>query len=179
MASLSIMPDNNDFCYVLIPESDAVPTRISRTERYKFNGTAWGYEFTLGNVDAPAYRKFKNTWTTDDTLLKFCQDVAGDSDVIVGDLYLGSLTCSGLPTGMVNGEVAVQVNQGLSGKLLLLTVTSTNLAPYHWELSYYNNTLYGWRSFDLQGTAQADLAASISTMELDEESGDITIEYEA
>lgn len=41
--------DNNDYCYVEIPTSAETPTQIERVERYKFNGTAWGYEYTLNN----------------------------------------------------------------------------------------------------------------------------------
>ena len=35
--------DNNDYAFVLIPTSDATPTQIAKTERYKFNGTIWEY----------------------------------------------------------------------------------------------------------------------------------------
>ena len=41
--------DNNDYCYVQIPVADATPTEFSSVERYKFNGTEWGYEYTLNN----------------------------------------------------------------------------------------------------------------------------------
>lgn len=41
--------DNNDYCYVEIPTSAETPTQIERVERYKFNGTAWAYEYTLNN----------------------------------------------------------------------------------------------------------------------------------
>ena len=151
--------DNNDYCYVQVPVDDTTPTRIATTDRYKFNGTAWAYEYSLGDTDLAPYRQFKSGWHTDTTLLEFCQDIVADSEVLVGDLFLGQLSCTGLPAGMSNGEVAVQVNQGLSGKLLLLTITSTNLAPYHWEQSFYNDTLYGWNSFDANGAAATAVAA--------------------
>ena len=41
--------DNNDYAFVQIPTSDATPTEISIVDRYKFNGTAWAYEFSLNN----------------------------------------------------------------------------------------------------------------------------------
>lgn len=41
--------DNNDYCFVQIPTADATPTEISRIDRYKFNGTAWAYEYSLNN----------------------------------------------------------------------------------------------------------------------------------
>lgn len=41
--------DNNDYAFVLIPTSDATPTEIAAVERYKFNGTAWAFEYALNN----------------------------------------------------------------------------------------------------------------------------------
>lgn len=38
--------DNNDYCYVQVP-INSESSDIRRTERYKFNGTAWGYEYDL------------------------------------------------------------------------------------------------------------------------------------
>ena len=38
--------DNNDYAFVQVPVS-AESMDIRRTERYKFNGTAWGYEYDL------------------------------------------------------------------------------------------------------------------------------------
>jgi hypothetical protein len=41
--------DNNDYAFVQIPTSVDTPTEIRVTERYKFNGTAWAYEYDLNN----------------------------------------------------------------------------------------------------------------------------------
>jgi hypothetical protein len=41
--------DNNDYAFVQIPTSVDTPTEIRVTERYKFNGTAWSYEYDLNN----------------------------------------------------------------------------------------------------------------------------------
>jgi hypothetical protein len=49
MTALGITPDNNDYCYVQVPTSDATPTQIARVDRYKYNGTAWGFEYSLNN----------------------------------------------------------------------------------------------------------------------------------
>lgn len=45
LATAITTADNNDYCYVEIPTADATPTEIARTERYKFNGTVWAYEY--------------------------------------------------------------------------------------------------------------------------------------
>ena len=41
--------DNNDYAFVQIPTSLETPTEIRLTERYKFNGTAWAFEYDLNN----------------------------------------------------------------------------------------------------------------------------------
>ena len=104
-----------------------------------------------GDVTITTARPFNSSWRTNTTLTDFCSDVVSDSSVLIGNFYLGELRCSGLPDGMVNGEVRVDVlGESNNNKILLLTVTSTNLPPYHFELTYFNGTMYGWRSWVLQ-----------------------------
>ena len=49
MAALSIVVDNNDYAFVQIPTADATPTEIAKIEKYKYNGTAWAFEYELNN----------------------------------------------------------------------------------------------------------------------------------
>jgi hypothetical protein len=49
MSVLSITPDANDYAFVQVPAADDTPTVIARVDRYKFNGTAWAFEFSLNN----------------------------------------------------------------------------------------------------------------------------------
>lgn len=39
--------DNNDYCFVQIPTSDENSSEIAVTEKYKFNGFQWHFEYTL------------------------------------------------------------------------------------------------------------------------------------
>jgi hypothetical protein len=41
--------DNNDYAFVQIPTADLSPTEIARVERYKYNGSAWAFEYALNN----------------------------------------------------------------------------------------------------------------------------------
>lgn len=50
LASTIATADNNDYCYVQIPVADDQPTIIADVDRYKFNGTAWSFEFSLTNI---------------------------------------------------------------------------------------------------------------------------------
>ena len=49
LASAVSDEDNNDYAFVQIPTSDATPTEIARTDRYKYNGSAWVFEYSLNN----------------------------------------------------------------------------------------------------------------------------------
>ena len=49
LASVISGADNNDYAFVQIPADDATPTEIARVERYKYNGSAWGFEYVLNN----------------------------------------------------------------------------------------------------------------------------------
>ena len=41
--------DNNDYCFVQIPVATSKPTEIAAVDRYKFNGSTWGFEYSLNN----------------------------------------------------------------------------------------------------------------------------------
>lgn len=47
--ALSLGADNNDYAFVQVPNSATAPTWISKTERYKFNGANWAFEYDLNN----------------------------------------------------------------------------------------------------------------------------------
>ena len=49
LSALSITADNNDYCFVQIPTADATPTQIAQVQRFKYNGTAWSFEYALNN----------------------------------------------------------------------------------------------------------------------------------
>ena len=123
---------------IVLPEYPTVSTKAD-----KVSGATSGHIATLdanGNLTDGgtsiadmkiSNRPFNSTWPTNTTLAAFCAAIVADSSVLVGNSYLGELRCSGLPTGMVNGEVKVDVEGESNSKILVLTVTSTNLSPYH------------------------------------------------
>ena len=48
MVSQSITPTKNDYVFVAYPDA-IISTQYTKYDRYKYNGTAWEYEFTLNN----------------------------------------------------------------------------------------------------------------------------------
>lgn len=51
LASLQppVVADNNDYVFVEIPTAVATPAEIARVERYKYNGSAWSFEYPINN----------------------------------------------------------------------------------------------------------------------------------
>lgn len=105
-------------------------------------------------IDTTTYASFPNTWVTNGTILQFCASVNSDASAVKGSGYLGELRCNDLPTGLSNVEAIVDVvdGEGTSGKVIHITITSGNLAPYRWEYTYWNDgaDVSGWISWELK-----------------------------
>lgn len=97
---------------------------------------------------ATSSKPFKASWPTNSTIEAFCQAVMNDPDAVVGMAYLGALSCSGLPAGLGIGDTIVEILGSNSNKVVHLEISSTNMAPYNWEASYWQGNLYGWRTWE-------------------------------
>jgi len=97
---------------------------------------------------ATSFKPFKSSWPTSTTIEAFCQAVMNDPDAVVGMAYFGALDCSGLPTGLLIGDTVVEILGSGNNKVVHLSISSTNLAPYNWEASYWQGHLYGWRTWE-------------------------------
>ena len=110
------------------------------------------------NSDLSTYKGFNPDWTTDTTFQDFLDSVYEDEEALPGNVYLGQLECSGLPTGLNNAEAVVEIlpsdDQSVP-KVLHITVTSGNLSPYRWEYTYWlvggEYPGVGWVSFGGSG----------------------------
>ena len=116
-----------------------------------------------GNLELSTYLPLPNGWTTTGTTKALCDDIAADTTATKGKAYLGEVTCSDLPASMVNAEVVVEIMDGTTAanKVIVLTLTSGNTAPYMWKYTYWNggSNVSGWVSWATaaQG-AKADTA---------------------
>lgn len=104
-----------------------------------------------GNLELSTYLTYPNTWTTTGTTKAFCDDIAADSSAVAGKAYLGEVTLSDLPASMANAEIVVEIMSGTTAnnKIIVLTCTSGNTAPYRWQYTYWNNgtDVSGWNGF--------------------------------
>ena len=101
-----------------------------------------------GNLELSTYLTYPAGWTTNSTTKAFCDDIAADTTAVKGKAYLGEVTLSDLPAGIINSEIVVEIMDGTTAanKVILLTLTSGNVAPYQWQYTYWNNgsSLSGW-----------------------------------
>ena len=99
--------------------------------------------------ETSTYLTYQAGWTTTGTTKAFCDDIAADSTATVGKAYLGEVTLNDLPAGIVNAEIIVEIMDGTtaSDKVIKLTLSSGNVAPYMWIYTYWNggNNTSGWQ----------------------------------
>lgn len=136
--------------------NDKQDTLVSGTNIKTVNGNSL---LGSGNVAVRTYQAFKTTgqdaWRTTTTIANFCHDVDHDADTVEGMAYLGGLSCSDLPF-VGNADAVVEIISGtvIGTKVIKVTLTSGNRAPYHWEYTYWNdgNSTSGWIGFQPQIT---------------------------
>ena len=104
-----------------------------------------------GNKEGSTFLTYPNTWTTTGTTKAFCDDIAADDTATVGKAYLGEVTLTDLPGGIVNSEIEVKIMNGTTAlnKVIVLELTSGNVAPYRWQYTYWDggNNVSGWVGF--------------------------------
>lgn len=104
-----------------------------------------------GNLELSTYLTYPAGWTTDSTTKALCDDIAADTSAVAGKAYLGEVTCSDLPASMANAEIVVEIMAGTTAndKVIVLTCSSGNTAPYKWQYTYWNNgtDVSGWVTF--------------------------------
>lgn len=105
--------------------------------------------------------KFPDGWTTDQDMTALITDINNDDTAVPGSVYLGTVSISDLPSGISQGEMKVEVMSEMEGigKVIVFTITSTNVEPYMWMYtSAYGNT-GTWRSWVLSTQLQAEATA--------------------
>lgn len=104
-----------------------------------------------GNLQVSGFLPFPAGWTTNSTTKALCDDIAADATTVKGSAFLGEVTCSDLPASIVNSEINVYINDGTTAadKVIILELTSGNVAPYRWIYVYWNGgtNTSGWQTW--------------------------------
>ena len=143
--------DNNDYCFVQIPVDDATPTVIARVDRYKFDGTAWSYEFSLNNSGfTQAQWDALNSGITSGLVTKLValpteaelsalllgkQNVIADLADIRSGAQAGSTAYQKPVTGIPQTDLTTELQLALAS---FITASAQNLAYYYLKSETYS-----------------------------------------
>ena len=132
-------------------KTDAVTSVNGETGAVQIKSINGNSVMGSGNLELSTYLPYPAGWTTTGTTKAFCDDIAADTTAIVGKAYLGEVTLTDLPASMVNAEIVVEIMAGTTAqnKVIVLTCTSGNTAPYMWKYTYWDNgtNVSGWKGF--------------------------------
>ena len=117
-----------------------IPTNVSA-----FNNDA-GY-ITQSNVIVN--QAFPTSWDTEHSMIQLIRDINDDESAVVGKSYFSTVSLTDLPANLMEGELKVEIlaDEEDLGKVILFTLTSSNVAPYHWEYTSAWGQLNIWRAF--------------------------------
>ena len=121
-----------------------------------------------GNLEIAAHLNYPASWPVNSstTTKAFCDAVAADTTAVEGKMYLGEVRWSDLP-GLANGEVVVEIMTGTTAqnKVIVLTLTSGNQAPYMWKYTYWNggSNVSGWIGFQPELPSQSGQSGKFLT----------------
>ena len=143
--------DNNDYCFVQIPAADATPTVIARVDRYKFDGTDWGFEYSLNNsgftaaqwdainsaITSGLVTKLSDLPTNAEltALLQGKQAVIADLAAIRSGAQAGATAYQKPASGIPETDLTVELQLALAS---FITATAQNLAYYYLKSETYS-----------------------------------------
>lgn len=120
-------------------------TLVNQTNIKSINGNSL---LGSGDLQISGFLPFPAGWTTNGTTKALCDDIAADSSTVKGSAFLGEVTCNDLPASIANSEINVYINDGTTAanKVIILELTSGNVAPYRWIYVYWNggSNTSGW-----------------------------------
>lgn len=150
-------------------------TLVNQTNIKSVNGNSL---LGSGDLELTSSLAFPAGWTTNSTTKALCDSVAADTSAVAGKMYLGEVTCSDLPAGIANSEVKVEIVDGTTAqnKVILLELTSGNVAPYRWQYTYWNggSSVSGWKTWQEELVSGTNIKTVNNTSLLG--SGNITID---
>ena len=108
-----------------------------------------------------AFKSFPDSVVIDGTTQEFMASILALGEP-VGTAFLGTVSLSDLPAGLIQEDVAVYV---YSDYVVYCDIKSTDVAPYEWWCSSYNYD--GWRPVNTTYTAGTGLELNGTTFSVD------------
>lgn len=140
------------------PTIPVVPTDVSA-----FNNDA-GY---ITQEEVIINEAFPNSWHTTGTMADLIADINADTDAVAGKVYMDTVLFSDLPGEMQQAELKSEIISQLgNSKVIVFTVTSSEVSPYHWEYTSAYGQTNIWREWVTPAAMQSALSVKANSADL-------------
>lgn len=140
------------------PTIPTVPTDVSA-----FNNDA-GY---ITQEEVIINEAFPNSWHTTGTMADLIADINADTDAVAGKVYMDTVSFSDLPANMQQAELKAEIISQLgNSKVIVFTVTSSEVSPYHWEYTSAYGQTNSWREWVTPAAMQSALSVKANSADL-------------
>lgn len=141
-----LIKTTRELCEIANNSQKPVPTKLS--ELTNDMGYVTQEEITEGAITVIANQEMPSTWLEARNMSELIDKINQESKAVKGTVFLSTMHLSDFPSGIMQAEVKVEVlSSGSIGKIILFTVTSEDISPYHWEYTSAYGRLGQWRSF--------------------------------
>lgn len=104
----------------------------------------------LKNRPQTASQEMPEAWLQADTMNDLIRLINADAKAVKGMSFLSTMFLNDLPGNMGQAEVKAEILQSENiGKVILFTITSEDVEPYHWEYTSAYNRTGEWRTYVL------------------------------
>ena len=78
--------------------------------------------------------EFPSSWDTT-SIQSIIDSIQLDDTAIAGKSYISTVSSQGLPTGLQQAELQVEITAGSTPgyKIIVLSILSEDISPYHWQ----------------------------------------------
>ena len=140
------------------PTIPVVPTDVSA-----FNNDA-GY---ITQEEVIINEAFPNSWHKTGTMADLIADINADTDAVAGKVYMDTVSFSDLPGEMQQAELKAEIISQLdNSKVIVFTVTSSEVSPYHWEYTSAYGQTNSWREWVTPAAMQSALSVKANSADL-------------
>lgn len=155
--STALNDDSNFATTVVNAINQKQDTLVSGVNIKTINGSSVLGE---GNIvlDTSTYKGLPETWDTTHSMTELIASINADSNAVPGKSYLGTVSLSDLPAGMMQAELIIDIMDQLDvdgSKVIVFSLSSADISPYKWEYTSAYGRLGAWRSWVIE-QQQAD-----------------------
>jgi len=140
------------------PTIPVVPTDVSA-----FNNDA-GY---ITQEEVIINEAFPNSWHKTGTMADLIADINADTNAVAGKVYMDTVLFSDLPGEMQQAELKAEIiSQSGNSKVIVFTVISSEVSPYHWEYTSAYGQTNSWREWVTPAAMQSALSVKANSADL-------------